>query len=459
LNGLSEKEVFMTTKIGAALLCVALLGSCVNPNRPSKRNPVSIGIWHTMGGPMKIQMDQAMEEFNLGPGSRMGIAVYSTLVADTAVLHEKLSQVARGDPGNVDLPDIAAVYPNMALILARQGLLADLSGLFSAGELARYVPEFIEEGRLGGETLYLLPFAKSTETLFVNTVIFDRFARDTGARLEDLSTFEGIAQTADRYFHWSGGKMFFHYDSWFNFFMLNTESLGEPLAADGRLRMDSAAFKYLWDYYYQNTVQGRMSTFDGYGDYLGKIGDIVCSIGSSTGGIFYPPSVTYADNTTEKAEWAVLPYPRMEKGSKITIQRGAGMGIIRSSPAREYAAAQFLKWFTQEERNRAFTAATSYMPVLRTSLTARMAEGAGTEDGGDIIEKMYRTVAAMRGEYRFFIPPVFDGFEDAQRRFTRELRQSAEAGRARYRAAPGGGEAALRAASTAAYEQFIAGEY
>jgi multiple sugar transport system substrate-binding protein len=451
-----------TRWIWALVLCAAILGSCVNRDRPGKRNPVSVSVWHTMGGPMKIQMDQAMEEFNLGPGSRMGITVSSTLVADTAVLHEKLSAAAAGEPASFDLPDMAAVYPNMALLLARQGLLADLGGFFSAEELARFVPEFIAEGRLGGETLYLLPFAKSTETLFVNTVLFDRFASDTGARLEDLSTFEGIAKTADAYFRWSGGKVFFHADSWFNFFMINAEALGESLAADGRLRLNGGAFRYLWDWYFRNTVRGRAAIFEGYGNYLAKTGDIVCAVASSSGGAFYPDSVTYADNTREKAEWAVLPYPQVEGGSKIAMQRGAGMCVIRSSPAREYAAAQFLKWFTQEERNGAFTEATSYMPVLRASLAARMAEMPESNGGGDaIIKKMYHTVAAMREGYRFYIPPVFDGFEDVQRRFTRNVRKAAETGRERYRAALAAeGEAgALRAASAGAYEQFIAGDY
>ncbi|MFY9295867.1 MAG: hypothetical protein WAO42_04220, partial [Caldicoprobacterales bacterium] len=42
----------------------------------------------------------------------------------------------------------------------------------------------------------VFPTAKSTEVLFVNTTIFDRFAKDTGARLKDLETFEGIMKTA-----------------------------------------------------------------------------------------------------------------------------------------------------------------------------------------------------------------------------------------------------------------------
>lgn len=37
-----------------------------------------------------------------------------------------------------------------------------------------------------------LPVAKSTEVMFINKTAFDRFAKETGAKMEDLETWEGL---------------------------------------------------------------------------------------------------------------------------------------------------------------------------------------------------------------------------------------------------------------------------
>ena len=60
----------------------------------------------------------------------------------------------------------------------------DLNQYFTPQELSAYIPEFLEEGRLNGDHLYVFPTAKSTEVLFVNTTIFDRFAQKPERRLK-----------------------------------------------------------------------------------------------------------------------------------------------------------------------------------------------------------------------------------------------------------------------------------
>ena len=45
--------------------------------------------------------------------------------------------------------------------------------------------------------------------------------------------------------------------------------------------------------------------------------------------------------------------------------RGAGMAVSKSDEAHEYASIQFLKWFTEKERNTLFSAGSSYLPVKK----------------------------------------------------------------------------------------------
>ena len=193
-----RKNIFLIAIL--VLMLIPFSTGCDNSIKVSANKPVTLTLWHNYGGQLKDTMGDMVDEFNETVGAEQGIIINVTSISGTAALHEKLTMSANGDPGAPSLPDITTAYPKTALILAKKGLLTDLNQLFSTQELSAYVPEFLEEGRLEGAHLYVFPTAKSTEVLFVNSTIFDRFAGATGAKLEDLHTFEGIIKTAALYY-------------------------------------------------------------------------------------------------------------------------------------------------------------------------------------------------------------------------------------------------------------------
>ena len=83
---------------------------------------------------------------------------------------------------------------------------------------------------LGGRQA-ILPLAKSTEVLFVNRTLFDRWAAQSGASYDDLATWEGVYALAERYAA-DTGKCFFVHDYHFNYFQVGVESLGEAFFRD-----------------------------------------------------------------------------------------------------------------------------------------------------------------------------------------------------------------------------------
>ena len=133
--------------------------------------------------------------------------------------------------------------------------------------------------------------------LFVNTTIFNRFAQDTGVRLKDLETFEGIKATAELYHQWSGGKMFYMPDSLFNFTQTACKQLGVDFLKEGRIDCSNPHLSKIWNNFFEPAVLGHVAIFDGYASDLAKTGDIVCSTGSTAGVVFFSPKVTYEDNT------------------------------------------------------------------------------------------------------------------------------------------------------------------
>jgi len=411
--------------------CLLLSGCTAGSHGLDPAKPVTLTLWHNYGGQMKESMDALVDEFNETEGKQKGIIISVTTISSSATLHEKLTMAADGEPGAPKLPDITTCNPKTAILLAEKGLLANLEEQFSPGELSAYIPRFIEEGRLGTGQLYIFPTAKSTEVLYLNRTIFDRFASDTGARLEDLSTFEGIRKTAAAYYAWTDGqtpetagdgKSFFHVDSLFNLAQIGCRQQGGELIVNQRVDTSSPAFQRVWDCLFEPAVKGHYTVYDGYASDLAKTGEIVCSVGSTAGVLFFNPMVTYPDNTTEPARLVILPYPVFKGGEKVAIQRGGGMVVSKSGATREYAAGIFLKWFTSPENNLRFVSSTGYLPVTAQAYETMTEEGISQLEDPNI-KQLLQVAVEMQSEYDYYIPPLFSGFDQLEADFITKLQQ------------------------------------
>lgn len=422
------------------LLLVPTIIVTVSLIKVKKQDPVTLTLWHNYGGQMKNTMDEMIEEFNGTVGIKEGVIINVTSISGSSTLHDKLTMAANDDPGAPTLPDITTAYPKTAMILAKKDLLLNLESLFSKKELSAYIPRFIEEGRLEGDQLYVFPTAKSTEVLFINRTIFDRFAKDSGSTLEDLSTFEGIAKTADLYYEWTDnqtpdilndGKTFYIPDSLFNLSLIGCEQLGYDLTKNNAINFSNPAITKVWDNYLIPSVQGHIAIFEGYASDLAKTGEIVCSTGSTAGVLFFSPTVTYSDNTTEEADLTILPYPTFEGGEKVAIQRGAGMCVIKSNKEKERLAGIFLKWFTSPENNLRFVSSTGYLPVTEEAFGDVMLKEIDSISDENIKE-LLKVSRSMQLEYEFFITPLFDGVDTLQSTYENNLRALALEARDEY---------------------------
>lgn len=433
-----KRKVF-TTLFFLLVLGLSLAG-CQNEKRLDPNHPVTLTLWHNFGAQMKNTMDMMVDEFNATVGVQKGIVLSVTSISSSAALHEKLTMAANGDPGAPVLPDITTAYPKTALILDEKGLLVDLETLFTKEELSAYIPQFLAEGRLGDEKLKVFPIAKSTEVLFVNKTIFDRFAKDYDLDLATLGTFEGILKSSEKYYEWTDnqtpdikddGKTFYTSDSLFNFAQVGFRQLGENFLKEGQTNLASPVFARIWDFYYPAAVKGQVAIFDGYGSDLAKTGDVVCSTGSTAGVLFFSPIITYEDNTTEPAEYAIMPYPVFEGGQKVAMQRGSGMCVMKSTPEKEYAAGIFLKWFTSVDQNLHFVASTGYLPVTEQAFGSVMAQEI-EKNSDERIAALLATAIQMHEEYDFYTPTLVEGLDQIVKDYETSLRDKTAASRTEY---------------------------
>ncbi len=450
------------------LLLMVFLSACGQKSGLNPQNPVTLNLWHNFGGQMQATMDGLIEEFNATVGKEKGVMISVTSISGSASLQEKLAMIAAGDPGAPAMPDITTCYPATAAPLADKGLLAPLDGYFTEEELKEYLPAFVSEGRLNDGQLYVFPFAKSTEVLFLNQTLFDRFSAATGVTADSLATFEGVARAAREYYRWTDeqtpetpndGKAFYKADSIFNLFQVGMEQLGAPLFEGEALQLQRPELERVWQVIFAPAVQGGYAVYDGYSSDLSKTGDILCSTGSTAGILFYGETITYPDNTKEQVDYSILPYPVFEGGNKVAIQRGGGFAVAKSTAEKEQAAAIFLKWFTAPEKNMNFVASTGYLPVTGQAFVNHM-EREIAENSNPNIRSLLRTAMALHQGYSFYVPPVFDGFNAISGKWEKTFLNMAAAKRQVYlenlkTMEP---EAAYQEAVKGAFAEFIAGQ-
>ncbi len=435
MNGKSSREVFlMKNLIGFVFLMVLMSGSllgCGGKVKLDPKNPVTLNMWHNYGGDMQEAMDYLIDRFNATVGKEKGIVINVTAISSSSDLNKSLAMIVNGDPGAPDIPDIFTGYPKIAVQFAEKGMLANFDDYFTEEELSAYVDAFIEEGRLKNGGLYVFPIAKSTEILYLNRTLFDRFAAETGASMDKLSTFEGIAELSLMYYKWTDsqtpdilndGKQFYAADAWFNVAEVGMAQLGGNIFDESeKLALSNDNYKHIFETIYAPAVEGGFAVYDGYSSDLSKTGDLVCSTGSSAGVLFYGNTITYADGTIENVEYNILPYPVFENGRKMALQRGGGLMVAKSNAAKEYAATEFIKWLTASEQNMRFISKTGYLPVTGQAFEQDMSTYIETVEDARIV-KMLTTVLSMYDEYELFTAPNLNDFDAVSQNYEKNFK-------------------------------------
>ena len=417
----------------ALLMCLlfaaVMFAGCGSADKLSPRDPVTLTMWHNYGGDMQQTMDLLIDEFNASVGKEKGITINVTAISSSSDLNRSLEMIANGDPGAPDMPDIFTGYPKVAGWFVEKDKLLALDKYFTEEELSSYIDAFVQEGRLSDGSLYVFPVAKSTEVLYLNQTLFDEFAEATGADMEMFDTFEGLAQLAQMYYEWSGGKHFFTADAWFNLAAAGMTQLGARWYDEsGKLLLDSDVFRQVFETLYAPASRGGFALYDGYSSDLSKTGDIVCSTGSSAGILFYGDTITYADGTVKEVEYSILPYPVFEGGENWAIQRGGGLMVSKTSEKRALAATEFIKWLTAPEQNMRFIASTGYLPVTKLAFEEELPGHLESMEDARV-KMMLTTVLTMYESYDFFTIPNLPETEAASDRMEQNMMLAFRQGR------------------------------
>lgn len=421
-------------------LLLAVLLFCTGCSGTVKKEevPTTITVWHVYGGQVDSPLNDLIEQFNRTVGKEQQINVQVTSVSNTNTIHELVLAAANREPGATELPDLFISYPKTVMALPDDSILVDYKDYLSEEELSAFLPAFLEEGTVN-DRLVILPVAKSTEIMFINQTIFDRFSQATGVALEDLDTWEGLFKAAEIYAQWTDeqtpdipgdAKPMFVHDYYFNYFQVGTESMGEDFFQGEGLAL-GPAFQIAWEPLAKAALKGGVWLKGGYATEAIRTGDSIVSVASSASILYYSDVVTYPDNTSEDITLISRPCPVFENGDKLVMQRGAGFCLVRSTPEREQAAVSFLKWLTEPECNVAFVTRTGYMPVTRAAFESELPkaiEGLESEK----YSSLYQAYLDTQANYEFYVPPQMETYLSLETTLEDHVRAQLALGRQDY---------------------------
>lgn len=423
-------------RIGLAAVCLicAVLAGCGAEAQPKKEEPTAVIVWHYYNGKQKDAFEQLVIRFNETVGMEKNILVSAESKGNvdelaTAVIESVEKKVGADEP-----PNIFATYMDTALVLHEMDILCDISRYMTQEEQASYVPAFLEEGKLEEGGLQALPVAKSTELFYLNATDWQEFARETGAEESAFDTWEGLAQVAEQYYEWSGGKAFFGRDAFPNYLIVGSRQLGKPIFEvqdnEVTIQLDEEAMRRLWECYAVPYLKGYYGAYGRFRSDDVKTGDLIACVASTSSVTYYPLEVTREDGTTYPIEVEVYDLPDFEGTSPYAVQQGAGMAVIRSNEEQERAAVEFLSWFTDVEQNSTFSVESGYFPVKQAANEQanieKSLENAGMEAGSLMYDNLLMSAKAVE-ESTMYTSKAFRNGVDARAVLTAALSDKLDA--------------------------------
>jgi multiple sugar transport system substrate-binding protein/sn-glycerol 3-phosphate transport system substrate-binding protein len=389
----------MKTNLAQSVSILILMLLLVNPvqARPGS-SPVEVRYWTNR--PQKdVDMLQSMlDEFNASHPE-----IHATAQSAAASYPELANQFqlafTSGNP-----PELVTAYANVAGTFYLKGMMVDLNpyinhpvyGLSDA-DRADYFPAFLASDispqlrnvRLG------FPTQRSMEVMYYNADWLA--ALGYNAPPTDWATFKQIAcqasQTAGKY-----GWAFRHDASNFasQIFSRGGNLLAEDASAyvfNNQAGIDTTAFIQAL---FKDHCAVEIPTSERYGE-MNRFGNgtVLFVFASSAGMPFYANAVT----SGAKFKWSIAPLP--SSGTPFVNIYGASIAMARTTPEKQLAAWQVLKFMGEKSQTARWSIQTGYLPVrmsAKADVIAGLSVAPGWEGVADMYGKMFDWVQYGKNE-------------------------------------------------------------
>ncbi len=355
-------------RAAAALLALGLASCGGGGDGDAGASGEPLRFWHAMGGPLGRSLEQLVADYNAGaahPVENVSMGQYE------ALSQKIMAAVAAGGP-----PDLAQCYEAWTANLVANGSIVPFDGFLedSAGRALRadLVDVFASASEQGGK-LWSFPFNKSVRCLYYNRDHFREAGLDPDRPPRTWAEYREYARRLTVDADGDGRPERFGFASQITASMfenLIVQNGGSLLNGDEtRVAFDSPegleALEFMADLLVRDGTSLVSSGFEYQNEFLA--GKVAMIEGSSVTLAFLEGKYTFA--------LGVAALPAGKKDTQLIA--GTDVVLFATDPARQRAAFEFVRWFTDTPQTARWAAETGYLPVRRSALehpvlTARM---------------------------------------------------------------------------------------
>ena len=331
--------------------------------------------------------EQAISEFEaIYPNIKVTIKHFTSY---DDIYNDVITNIQTGTTPNVCItyPDHVATYitgenvvvPLDDLVNHPKYGLAGSAVRFDSPSKAEVVEEFFEEGYIG-DTLYALPFMRSTEACYVNKTYVEKL----GYELPEILTWDFVFEVSeaalekneDGTYKVNGQKTMIPviYKSTDNMMIQMLEQKGAGYStATGEIEIFNDTTRELLKMVARNGKLGTFSTFkiSGYpGNFLNK-GQCIFAIDSTAGATWMgseAPLIDVHQNSLVEFETVVMTVPQFDTENPKMISQGPSLCVFNKEDSGEVLASWlFVQYLLSNDTQISYSQTEGYVPVTTSA--------------------------------------------------------------------------------------------
>ena len=385
----------------------------------------------------KTQTDiyqRAIREFEqIYPDIRVNLRLYTDY---GKIYNDVITNIRTNTTPNVCItyPDHIATYLTGASTVVPLDTLADdpdwgLGGSmvgFDAPKKDEIVPEYLDECRIG-DTLYALPFMRSSEALYVNRDMVEAL----GYTLPEILTWDFVFEVsekaaatkgADGIYGVNGQRVLlpFIYKSTDNMMIQYLKQTGAPYStADGDILLFGEETEAFLSDIAEHVRHEAFSTFklSGYPANFLNAGQCIFAVDSTAGATWMgcdAPLIDISPDRLVKFETAVFPVPQADPAHPCMISQGPSVCVFnKNDPEEVLASWLFTQYLLTNDVQIAYAGTEGYVPVTRIAredpVYREYLDRAGEDNKEHYAVKIAATKLILDHTSDTFVTPVFNG--------------------------------------------------
>ena len=357
---------------GAAMAVLAACGPAQNQGGGAPAvtfgEPVTVTFWHTQTGANDKALADQVTKFNGANGKN--ITVKSEYQGNYTQVYQKImAGIQAGSP-----PDVAVAYESMVAEYMKANAVVDLSDYALKGPLAYtkeslddIFPQYIDSNKYDSFNGKLLsfPFTKSLAVNYYNEDLlkaggitklsgwsFDEFkkmvvslTKQAGGQTSVYGThIKNDTSYIDAFIYANGGAL------------LNNEKT--------KVRFNEDPAVQVFDMWGQFAKDGQAYIAKGY--------DYQADFGAAKVALVHDSSTSYtfmrdALKDGAKNKWGIGLIPQKDQAKPVTVMFGGNVTVFRTTPIKQAASWEWIKFFTDKAQTVDWAIKSSYMPLRKSA--------------------------------------------------------------------------------------------